>query len=73
MFKEKFIVFFCKNEIPSFDKALKVVNNDNEFFSKNISRTILYRILKDFGLSFERWKIQALVFCKILFYGAEII
>ena len=51
--------FFRQNEIPTLDKVLKVVNDDKDTFSKNISRTNLYRILKDMGFSFEKRKKQA--------------
>ena len=53
--------FFRRNEIPTLDKILKVVNDDKEIFSKNISRTTLYRILKDLGFSFEKRKKQAVL------------
>lgn len=42
------------SNIPTLDKVLEVVNDDREIFLKNISRTTLYKILKDFGFSFEK-------------------
>ncbi|XP_053995333.1 uncharacterized protein LOC128885358 [Hylaeus anthracinus] len=36
--------FYLKNEIPTADKVLKVVNDDNDV--PNVNRTILYKLLK---------------------------
>lgn len=53
------MIFFRRNEMPTLDKVLKVVSDDKDIFSKNISRTTLYRILKDLGFSFGKRKRQA--------------
>lgn len=53
--------FFRRNEMPTLDKVLKILNDDKDIFSKNISRTTLYRILKDLGFSYEKRKRQAIL------------
>ncbi|GFS65034.1 phenylalanine--tRNA ligase, mitochondrial [Trichonephila inaurata madagascariensis] len=53
--------FFRKNEIPTLSKVLKEINDDAEIFSKNISRSTLYRLLKDMGFRFEKRKRQAVL------------
>ncbi|GFY38867.1 DDE_3 domain-containing protein [Trichonephila inaurata madagascariensis] len=53
--------FFRKNEIPTLSEVLKEVNDDAEIFSKNISRSTLYRLLKDMGFTFEKRKRQAVL------------
>lgn len=53
--------FFRRNEIPTLNKVLSEVNDDPEIFDKNISRTTLYRILKDIGFSFQKRTRQAVL------------
>ncbi|GFY62610.1 DDE_3 domain-containing protein [Trichonephila inaurata madagascariensis] len=47
---------FFRNEIPTLSKVLKEINDDAKIFSKNISQSTLYRLLKDVGFTFEKRK-----------------
>ncbi|GFW33562.1 DDE_3 domain-containing protein [Trichonephila clavipes] len=53
--------FFRKNEIPTLPKVLKEIKDDAEIFSKNISRSTLYRLQKDMGFTFEKRKREAVL------------
>lgn len=57
--RRKFHAFFRRNEIPTLDKLLRQLNDNAEIFPQNISRTTLYRLLKDMGFSYERRRRQA--------------
>ncbi|KAL1429601.1 hypothetical protein MTO96_016033 [Rhipicephalus appendiculatus] len=45
---------YAKREMPTLDSVLKAVNEDNDL--ENLSKTTLWRVMKDIGFTFEKRK-----------------